>query len=593
MSVLIYIGNMSFQAPITIAQAIENIDNNKYLLPAIQREFTWKYEKIEWLFDSIMRKYPISSFLFWNVEGSTMQSYKFYKFLKAFREEYETHNEEINTDGLNNFTAVLDGQQRLTSLYIGLKGSFAYKKPRVRWENNQHALPTRHLYLNIDRPLEDEEDGRMYEFRFLTKEEYEEEPSKWFKVGNILTLRDNYDFNEYLDAHGLKENKFSYKTLSRLHSVIHTDSIINFFLEAEQDIDKALNIFIRINSGGEPLDFSDLIMSIAVANWQEKDARKEIHKLVDEIRDKGFFISKDFILKVFLLLHSKDIKFKVTNFSTENARDFENEWERISKAIHLTFDLIRDFGFVDSNLTSKNALMPIIYYVYHKDNNGGFQSRVEFKNDRAIIKKWLNIALIKRIFGGSPDQILSAIRGVFTDDITKLPIAEGISEFPIDAIQNKLKGTTKDMTIDDDFIRNILSTQKDGGLAFAILSLLYPHLDYKNGEFHKDHLHPHSTFKKAKLKENGIDADKFDFFLDKDYNNSILNLQLLDANENESKNAMELKEWVIFESEKQNISIEKFCENHLIPNILELKDFEDFIQQREGLLIGKLKEIIN
>ena len=63
--------------------------------------------------------------------------------------------------------------------------------------------------------------------------------------------------------------------LARL--IIHSDKIINYFLEKEQDLDKALNIFIRI-IGGEPLNFSDLLMSIAVANWTEKDARKEIHK---------------------------------------------------------------------------------------------------------------------------------------------------------------------------------------------------------------------------------------------------------------------------------------------------------------------------
>ena len=122
---------MSFQTPITISEVIENIDNNRYLLPSIQREFEWEHTKIEWLFDSIMRNYPISSFLFWRVEGKTKGSYKFYKFLNSFREEFKTHNEEIPTNGLNDFTVVLDGQQRLTSLYIGLKGSYAYKKPRV------------------------------------------------------------------------------------------------------------------------------------------------------------------------------------------------------------------------------------------------------------------------------------------------------------------------------------------------------------------------------------------------------------------------------------------------------------------------------
>ncbi|HOI19246.1 MAG TPA: DUF262 domain-containing protein [Candidatus Woesearchaeota archaeon] len=583
---------MSFQTPITIIEAIENIEGNHFLLPAIQREFEWEHSKIERLFDSIMRNYPISSFLFWRVEGETKTAYKFYKFLRIFREGFKTHNQEIDTNGHSDFTAVLDGQQRLTSLYIGLKGSYAYKKPRVWWEDTEYAIPTRHLYLNILEPLKDEEDGRIYEFKFLTKSESEKNPEKWFKVGKILELRNNFKFNKFLDENNYKENEFTYETLSRLQEVIHTERVINYFLEKEQDIDKALNIFIRINSGGEPLDFSDLLMSIAVANWSEKDARKEIHQLVDEIRDKGFFIDKDFILKSFLLLHSKDIRFKVTNFSRDNAKNFEQEWDKISLSIHRTFDLIKGFGFVESSLTSKHALLPIIYYLYHKNIADGFPTKKEFEEDRALIKKWLHIVLIKRIFGGQADQILTSIRTVFTSDVNKEKIKSQLTNFPISQIQDKLKGTTKDMTIDDDFIDNLLKNQKDGGLTFSILALLYPNLDYKNGDFHKDHLHPHSSFRYKLLKEK-ISEDKINFYLDTDNNNSILNLQLLDANENESKQDKNLNDWVIAESQKQNISVEKFCENHIIPNILEFNQFPEFIKKRKGLLKEKLKEIIN
>ncbi len=118
---------MSFQTPITIKEAIENIENNKFLLPSIQREFVWEHIKIEWLFDSLMRNYPISSFLFWQVESEVKKGYKFYKFINEYRERFKTHNSEISVDGINDFKAVLDGQQRLTSIYIGLKGSYAYK----------------------------------------------------------------------------------------------------------------------------------------------------------------------------------------------------------------------------------------------------------------------------------------------------------------------------------------------------------------------------------------------------------------------------------------------------------------------------------
>jgi uncharacterized protein with ParB-like and HNH nuclease domain len=114
---------MSFQTPISIANAVKDIVNNRLLLPAIQREFIWTHTQIEWLFDSIMRNYPISSFLFWKVEGDTKHQYKYYSFLHNYRERYQTHNDEFDTNGVNDFMAVLDGQQRLASLYIGLKGS--------------------------------------------------------------------------------------------------------------------------------------------------------------------------------------------------------------------------------------------------------------------------------------------------------------------------------------------------------------------------------------------------------------------------------------------------------------------------------------
>jgi uncharacterized protein with ParB-like and HNH nuclease domain len=572
---------MSFQTPITISAAIRNIENNQYLLPAIQREFEWSHEKIEWLFDSIMRNYPISSFLFWRVEGDTKSNYKFYQFLKEFKQRYKTHNDEFPTNSHNDFTAVLDGQQRLTSLYIGLRGSYAYRTPRLHEENTERVYPTRHLYLNINTPLENEEDGRIYEFKFLTRGEFESNKTTWFKVSEIFGLSDDFDFNKYLDSHDLKKNEFSYRSLATLKNVIHSKSIVNFFLETEQSIDKALNIFIRINSGGEPLNFSDLIMSIAVANWDKRDARKEIHALVDSVRDKGFTISKDFILKAFLYLHSKDIKFKVTNFSKSNAIEFEKEWDKIRDAVLSIFDLVKSFGFTDSTLTSKNALIPIIYYLYHKNIYKNFHTSVAYSDDRVKIKKWLHIALIKRIFGGTSDNILSQIRRAFTSDVSKATIEYVILDFPTVSINEKTK---RDTGITDEFIDEILLTQKDDIYAFSILALLYPDLDYKNNNFHKDHLHPENKFDML----NTIDKEKYGWLT----YNSILNLQMLDANENMSKQNVSLSEWIEINVKTQDRN--KFLTNHLIPDIsLKLDDFGIFIEARKKILFDRLKDILS
>jgi len=583
---------MSFQKPITIKEAIKNIESNKYLLPAIQREFVWSHTKIEWLFDSIMRNYPISSFLFWQVEGETKKGYRFYKFINEYREYFKTHNEEISTDGISDFKAILDGQQRLTSIYIGLKGSYAYKIYRRKWENNEWSIPTRHLYLNISNELKDEEDGRVYEFKFLKKDDTKEKniyidnkSILWFKVGAILNYEDEEKFDNFVEN---LESRFARKAIRQLRRTIIEKDIINYFLEKDQDLDKALNIFIRINSGGEPLNFSDLIMSIAVASWKNMDARQAIHNLVDNIRDKGFSISKDFILKVFLYLYSKDIKFKVKNFSTENAEEFEQQWDKIRNSILEVFDLVKSFGFTDYTLTSKNVLIPIIYYIFHRNIYNNFSSKTEYKKDREIIRKWLHVILIKRVFGGSSDNILSQVRNAFTDNFEKRKIKDEITEFPVSIINSKIK---KDTSISDDFIQELLCTQKDDKYAFSILSLLYPNLDYRNNNFHKDHLHPISIFTEEYISNLEIDDEyKYGYYHPCVYN-GIYNLQMLDANENMSKNDKSLEEWV--EQETKNQDRKQFLDNHLIPDTdLSIENFCHFIDEREKILIGQLKKIL-
>lgn len=576
---------MSFQKPISIAAAIDEIDKNKYLLPAIQREFIWSSDKIEWLFDSIMKGYPISSFLFWEVQKVNVDNYRFYRFINEYREWYKTHNDEFKTYGVDSFYAILDGQQRLTSLYIGLKGSYAYKSYRKRWEDSEKSIPTRHLYLNISKKLSNnEEDGREYEFKFLTKTETKEQEIykdssglKWFRVGKILNYKEERDLNEFLSKD--EYEGISIEILKRLREAICVNKLINYFLEREQNLDKALNIFIRINSGGEPLYFSDLIMSIAVSNWKKLDARKSIHGLVDNIKGKGFHVSKDLILKAFLYLYSKDIKFKVSNFSKENAEKFEENWDDISTCILETFEFLRSLGFTDYSLTSKNAVLPIIYYLYHRNIYDDFAKKAQgdFKDDREIIKKWLHRILIKRVFGRSSDSVLSKIRQTFTDNVEKPFENYTDKNFPKEF---KKIGAN---VVDDEFIESLLKERKDSKYSFSILSLLYPNLDYRNNDFHKDHIHPQNKFKDLSVE----DKEKYKW---EDYD-SICNLQLLDSNENASKNDSDLIHWV----EKNTIEEPKkqFLDRHLIPDVeLSINNFGEFFEKRKELLKEKLKDLL-
>ena len=117
---------------------------------------------------------------------------------------------------------------------------------------------------------------------------------------------------------GIEKFKFASRLLFKLYAVIIKNPLINYFLEEDDSLDKVLNVFIRVNSGGTQLNYSDLLLSIATAQWKDKDAREEINSFVDQTNDigSGFNINKDFVLKSCLVLGNfKEIAFKVDNFT--------------------------------------------------------------------------------------------------------------------------------------------------------------------------------------------------------------------------------------------------------------------------------------
>lgn len=75
---------MSFQTPITLRKVLDRIASHEYVLPAIQREFVWRADQIARLFDSLMRGYPIGSFLFWEVRRENTRQFKFYDFVRNY-----------------------------------------------------------------------------------------------------------------------------------------------------------------------------------------------------------------------------------------------------------------------------------------------------------------------------------------------------------------------------------------------------------------------------------------------------------------------------------------------------------------------------
>ena len=356
---------MSFQTPITIAKVIENIQSNYYILPAIQREFIWSDKQIERLFDSLMRGYPIGSFLFWKVTTDKLTDFQFYRFMDRYHKRDFKHNEPIKLIGEKERIAVLDGQQRLTALNIGLKGYYASKLPYYRW-NSDYAFPKRKLYINL-LATPDIEGNMAYEFIMLKDKDSQEQNERhfWFPVCQITQFKNVNEVFKFCLNNGLagKELEYPWETLSRLWEVIAQRPVINYFLEEDDNLDKVLNIFIRVNSGGTQLGYSDILLSIATAQWQEYDAREEIYNLVDELNKKGetFNFNKDFILKASLVLSDiKNVAFKINNFTRENMLIIEEKWSDIKKALNDTVKLLTTWGYNRDTLASNNAIIATI-----------------------------------------------------------------------------------------------------------------------------------------------------------------------------------------------------------------------------------------
>lgn len=580
-----------FQSPITINAAMDRIKNKEYLLPAFQREYVWEPHQIEELFDSLMRGYPISSMLFWRVKDESKTAWKFYSFLEYFRERYHTHNELFNTQNHKDFYAILDGQQRLTSLYLGLFSHYDVHRSRSRWEHNDKYFHICHLYFNLTQSQEPENPSVKYEFLWLDKDKTNEEiiyidefNQKWFQCKGIYTIGDINDIIIFSQDKSFTNDER--KRLCDFHTLIFNtkdESKINFYLEEEQKPDKAVNIFIRINSGGTNLGFGDILFGIAVANWKKVDARSEINNLVDNI-NQNFKIDKDLILRGFLFLFHNNIKFQINSFDKNFIESIEEKWNSIKNCFTETFRLLRSFGLEATTLSSNNAVLPILYFIYHKNLTDKILDSATQKENRELIKKWLLRAIVLKPFGGHGDTILANMRKAFIKDFkqdSNTYFDSDINLFPLEKIEKEAR---YNQNIDDEYLENnIIYARKNSPEAFAVLSLLYPHLDYKNNNFHIDHLHPESKYKEyEKLGVSKLKFEKYD---------SLPNLQMLDANENMSKNDKYLDEWV---EENCGNNKEEFLARHLIPNVdLSIKHFDEFYKARKKMLKDRLKEILS
>lgn len=574
-----------------------NYLSGRYILPSFQRDYVWKMEQIEDLFNSIYRGYPFGTMLLWRINSngdSPLLNETFYQFLFHYHEE-KSNKAQNKISLLPNvdYWVVLDGQQRLTSLNIGLLGSYSKRANNQRKDNPDY--PEYELYMLISKDVEN--------------------PFKFLKVSDIPTVSDCYPNRTTGEKWLLVKRIFMADKARDLTNLFNLsideedrvtdfkESLNNLKIEFSEmigfDYDEATNVFVKVNSGGTVLAMSDILNSIIVSTWKNVKAKEAFKDLAETVANMGFSINTNYIVKSILFLHHVDVRFQIQGFE-DFVVGVEKKWPDIKTAIIETFSLLKSYGLNHSTLGGYNVTQPILYYLYHRHIQNP-ATAAAFAKDKQEIKKWLLSAILMKVFGGSSDSTLRTVRSVFTQkkDIQKLnagdgsplystsasdyvilPMKQEITSFPSGEMKQALGD---EWYISDETIAKLVTeTQKGDRYSLPILSLLYPDYDLTAVEYEQDHLHPMARYQQLPsgfaTKEN------------KPLYNSILNLQLLQKTPNIQKGDKPLKDWV--NEQTQGKDKKTFLDEHLIPDVLEEKDITDFFDKRKELLIEKLQNAL-
>ncbi|WRD31145.1 DUF262 domain-containing protein [Helicobacter pylori] len=369
---------------------------------------------------------------------------------------------------------------------------------------------------NMDNP----EDN--YQFEFHAQKPENDEEHWWFKVGDILELKSvvNYTREQKLDD---EESEL----LETLNKAFHDKQLISYFEETEKNLNKVLNIFIRVNSGGVKLSYSDLLMSILTASFSS-DIRKKMNELVDALKDKGFSnVGQDQVLKTCLLLIGKDTTFELKNFNKKNIKEIEENWEKITESIYNAAKLLENFGYADY-LGSAYILFTLAYFYF-------LNPKMD-ENDKEQALKFVRNAQITSYFTPSTDTKLSIIANSMKDVKT----FESFNH-------NLAKHQTWPLKITNDAIEGMVSFDRPARV-FPVLQILYPNLNYKTTTFHIDHIYPNSKFNGKNKKLNQ------DFY---GWGNYLFNLQPLEGAENQAKKDKDPEVW-LKEEYKDERAIEEY-----------------------------------
>lgn len=554
---------------VTIYEAMQNIKNGKYVMPAFQRQYVWSMEQIEKLWDSILLDYPIATFLFWHVDNDnvTWDTY-FCTFLSNVtfdsRKQADSTNYELSSINVKiTDTAVLDGQQRLTSLFLSLFGEANIRQKYARRGGGPIILTKLLIELNKNKLDVDEEEYNSKKYDIKFSEKIGRLSPTQFEVKNILQPKFQEEesrkkaIEDAIANVPLDSKEYAKCILEKLYNKICVEKLIRYTEIHDMKQDDALEMFVRFNSGGKALRKAEITMSILEAYWPS--AKTEFGMVLVDSYD-GF--GTDFIIRSALMLYGDVVK---SNISKATAEELKNNWHAFKKALKNLEDVLKSMKVDISRFSSSwNVLLPILYFIYWNPN---------YENNVDGIRAYLLRAILFTYFQSGTTSKLQQMKNYIND--------YG-GEITVDMLDQ-----ISDLRVTDGKIEDIVNSEKGSRVAGDALYFL--NLDWINRTFkyEQDHLHPYDRFEGSKP----LNVSMEDWRRWRGNRNRLPNLQLLEGRSNGSKNAMRLVDYYNDMNDEQKALFRKQA---LIPDgvSLELDHFDEFYEKRKAILVQKIRDLL-
>ncbi len=567
---------MSTWEPQSLAEVVQQISDNKYVLPVIQRNLVWNENKMELLFDSLLKKNAFGGIMVLEEERGEAPLFAFRKFSR----DGETHP-SLPVDKLEHITClVIDGQQRLQSFYMGLVGSINQKSLYFNLLSTSLEYEFEFANTLSDLPLTETDDADHSVNKF------------WYPVNTL--------FNRLKKVRDSRQVANEIKALNKVNGEEQRDQIednvYQFFLSVfvfktiglslvtvnktrrEDEKQRIVELFRRLNDGGTRLSSFDLVASV----FKGFDYRMEqFFKSSQQFESLG--VAQDEVIKLLFLLEDFPSK-EVTQIKQEDADFAITNRDRIMATLRGVVQFLKYADLYDYYLGSNRSVIPlyfIAYHIFHKADIADANLDKVYDNydtnnpDFICLKRWVYLSVLNSVFSRGSGWIpyKTGIRKI----LQVLKAHKG-QRFPVDALFDMYRNhPTK-------FNASIKPDKLESWEREFVFYLIYNYKSITGRDV--DHIQPRSLLEAALAEET--DQPKYQ----QSQIHSTANYQLLDIGTNRgAKQGKELKAWL-----ENNVTVLDFyLQQHLIPTdpqLWEINNFNEFWRERARLIANHVQECV-